>query len=151
MKTNERIEALAEFLEIEKDGMDDITETRHTENCFEYGRDEYLVLTDEEADEAVKESIKDSLWAFNADFICNVCDLPSELEDGIRAAQEKQCESANDWILRLVEKQCGIDRFVEQAVSADGRGHFLSSYDGEENEVAVEKDGQKEYLYIYRR
>ena len=27
-----------------------------------------------------------------------------------------------------------IDEFVEDAVSAFGRGHFLSSYDGEENE-----------------
>jgi hypothetical protein len=36
----------------------------------------------------------------------------------------------------------GLEGFVEEAVSADGRGHFLSSYDGEENE----QDG----FYIYR-
>ncbi len=51
-------------------------------------------------------------------------------------------ERSNDAVLSLVERTCGLDDFVEDAVSADGRGHFLSHYDGEENE-------QGEY-FIYR-
>ena len=27
-----------------------------------------------------------------------------------------------------------MDEFIEDAISSDGRGHFLSPYDGEENE-----------------
>jgi hypothetical protein len=50
--------------------------------------------------------------------------------------QSKKCEGANDSILALIEKtDGGLDGFVEEAVSVDGRGHFLSGYDGEECEV----------------
>lgn len=38
------------------------------------------------------------------------------------------------------------DSFVEDVVSSDGRGHTLSSYDGDENEIVY----QDEWYYIYR-
>ena len=38
------------------------------------------------------------------------------------------------------------DHFVQDAVSSDGRGHFLSGYDGAENEEKV--DGV--WYFIYR-
>jgi hypothetical protein len=57
--------------------------------------------------------------------------------------QSKKCEGANDAILALIEKtDGGLDGFVEEAISADGRGHFLSSYDGNENHESG--------FYIYR-
>jgi len=133
----EKLEALAKFLNCEQ------SEIANIDDCtFEHGKEEYLVLTDEEADEKSNEEIKNLLWTFKASFILEQCDLPYELEDGLQAAQEKQCESANDWIERLVEKTCGLDSFVQSAISADGRGHFLNSYDGSENE-------QDDY-FIYR-
>ena len=123
--------ALAEFLGIKRN---EISQSTYDENTFDADGGEYLVLTDEEADEKAAEYIKDSLWAFNADFILSECELPFELKEGIQAGQEKQCESANDWIESLIEKTCGIESFIESAISADGRGHFMSSYDGEESE-----------------
>ena len=134
--------ALAAHLEVPAE---EITQSKYNENEFDCG-DTYRVYTDSEADEAVKEQIKDSIWAFNADFILGECGLPLELEDCIRSFQEKECEGANDALLALVEKCAGLDKFVNSAVSADGRGHFLSSYDGEENEV----DFEGETYYIYR-
>jgi hypothetical protein len=126
----EKIEALSKFLNVTAE---DLTEDR--DNSFSCGREEYLVLTDEEADEAVEEYIKDSLWAFNASFILDCCGLPhSGGEESLKTMQEKSCEGANDFILALVEKTCGLQEFVEEAIAADGRGHFLSSYDGEEVE-----------------
>lgn len=117
----------------------DITEERH--DCYgltvlSYGRQEYAVGTEEEADEACSEQIKDSLWAFNASFILSECDLPHNLEEVFQAYQEKECESANDTILALVEKTCGLADFIASAISADGRGHFLASYDGNEMDLA---------------
>jgi len=106
----------------------------------------YMVLTDEEADEKAKEYIKTSLWAFNADFICRMCGLPYAAEEMIRSFQGTECEGANDTILALIENADGIDFFVEQAINADGRGHFLNTYDGEEHEI---KHGN-EWLYIYK-
>ena len=130
-----KIKALAKELDI------DIEEA---EEKIETG--DYTVLTDEEADEQCAEYIKDSLWAFNSDFILSECGLDLSGADSLRTMQEKSCKSANDFVLSLVEKTCGIESFIESAVSADGRGHFMSSYDGEEIEAQI--DGQ--YLYIYR-
>ena len=117
-----KVKALAKYLECKPS---DITD-RDFEN--------YLVLTDEEADEKATENIKDSLWAFNAAFILSECGLDMSGVESLKQMQEKSCESANDFILSLVEKTCGLNSFIKAAISADGRGHFLSSYDGNENE-----------------
>ena len=106
---------------------------------FEVGSREYLVLTDEEADKRAADYIKDSLWAFNSSFLASYCDMPEEM---FKAVQDK-CEGANDGILQCVERaDGGLDGFVEEAISADGRGHFLNTYDGNEDE-------EGDY-YIYR-
>lgn len=135
-KTAEQV--MAEFLEVEVDDL-------MAEDYDHYGMavyDGYAIGTDEEADEAAKQYIKDSLWAFNASFIISECGLDHSLEEAITSWQQDKCEDANDGIESLIENSCGIDEFVESAISADGRGHFLSSYDGNE----IEQDG----FYIYR-
>ena len=33
-----------------------------------------------------------------------------------------------------------MDEFIEDAISADGRGHFLSSYDSEEVEIDIDDE-----------
>jgi hypothetical protein len=134
--------ALAEYLDCEPSELSEESYGYYGLTVYSLGSKEYAIGTDEEADNAAREYIESSLWAFNASFILSECDLPSELEDGIQAMQEKQCESCNDAILALVEKTCGLDSFVQSAISADGRGHFLSSYDGNEDEAG-------EY-YVYR-
>ena len=102
---------------------------------------EYAIGTDEMADEACRDYIKDTIWAFKPEFIASECSLPSGSEDAIRALQEK-CEGANEAILAMVKGSCGLDSFVESAISADGRGHFLAMYDGDEHEI--------EDYYAYR-
>jgi hypothetical protein len=111
----------------------------------EFDNDDYLVLTDEEADEKAKEYITDSLWAFNPSFLANMTDFDEEIFQAI--ADNGKCESNNDVIYNTIQKTCGINDFVEAAVQADGRGHFMSSYDGNENEETV----QGETFYIYRQ
>lgn len=106
-------QALAEHLDIELDDAKELIENG-----------DYLVYT--------------SVWAFNASFLSSFCDLPEE----VFKALQPGCESSNDAILSLIERSGGLDSFVKEAVSADGRGHLISSYDGEEIEV-----GQ---YYIYK-
>lgn len=132
-----KIESLAKFLECE---VDDINQG-YDENTFEYGRMEYKVLTEDEAEEATKEYIIDSLWAFNTDFILNHSSIDSNTRVGkaFQKMQSELCEDANEIVKAVITD---IDDFVQDAIDADGRGHFLSSYDGEENE-------EDEY-YIYR-
>lgn len=104
-------------------------------------RDNYIVLTDEEADEKAKAYILDTVWAFNPDFLAGETGIDEEV---FKAIQDNgRCESNNDAILRLIDDEEG---FVASAICADGRGHFMSSYDGEENEENV----NGVYYYIYR-
>ena len=130
----ERIQALAEFLAIElEDGEsfeDYITEVSYTENGFEAEGNEYLVLTDVEADEAAREYIENSLWAFNADFLASNTGLPDE----VFTALQERCEDANETFLTIISKCGDLDRLVRDAIASDGRGHFLAGYDFEENE-----------------
>lgn len=94
---------------------------------------EYLVLTDDDADAECAERIKDSLWAFNYHFLAAHSKAISAMgEKAFRAIQE-QCESANDAVEAMVDD---LDALIEDAIACDGRGHFLSGYDGEETEVA---------------
>jgi len=106
---------------------------------------EYAVGTDEEAQEACKENIKQSLWAFNASFILShsKTGYNPELEKCLKEMQGKLCEGANSLVEALIED---MDSFIEDAISADGRGHFLSSYDGNENEIDIDD----ETYYAYR-
>lgn len=100
------------------------------------GGTSYAIGTDEECDSAAREYIEQGAWAFNASFILSECGLPLELEEVISAFQSKECEGANDAICALIEKTCGMGEFCKSAISADGRGHLLSSYDGEEIELS---------------
>ena len=104
--------------------------------------DDYLVLTDEEADEKVAEYIKESVWAFNPDFIVSHSSLPCEAVEMVQNFQYSKCEGANNTILALIDD---FDDFVSDAISADGRGSFLNFYDGEENEEMV--NGTTYFIY----
>lgn len=89
--------------------------------------------SDEVADEATKAYISETVWAFRSGFLLDY--LPKGMsERAISILQEEMCESANDILKAMVECAGKWDEFVQDAISADGRGHFLSSYDGEEQD-----------------
>jgi hypothetical protein len=106
----------------------------------EYPESRYDILTDEEATERAIESIKQTLWAFNADFLAGETGIDSSVFEAIQA--NGKCEDNNDAVESCIDD---IDEFVDAAIAADGRGHFMSSYDGEENEIEI--DGETYYLY----
>ena len=55
-------------------------------------------------------------------------------EKAIKAIQESY-EGANDDLMALLKLKNSLDDLIEDAILSDGRGHFISSYDGEEHEV----------------
>lgn len=151
---------MAKFLDI---AIDDIKDSGYS---LEAEGGEYLVLTDDEANSMTKEYIKDSLWAFNLDFLIQYIDIehvnnymvfsstyydedeekdieigdPEEvfymytgmnLMDYLKDKQ-KEFEDANDHFNVLVGNN--LDKLIRDAILSDGRGHFLSSYDGAEEE-----------------
>lgn len=121
----------------------------------DYGNDdgdfnEYSVLTDEEADELAYDHIMETLWAFNSSFLAGETGIDEEVF--IALANNGKCEGNNEAIVSLIEhtktntNRHPLQGFVDSAVSADGRGHFINRYDGTEHEVKV---GRKTF-YIYR-
>lgn len=140
-----RIAALAEYLSIHQE---EITFDGYI-FCTEDGK-EYSVLTDDEATQEATREIIESLWAFRAGFILDCTEIADDqnrfaygdIVESLQSMQEKCCESCNAFIYALIEGTCGIDEFVDEAIEADGRGHFISRYDGMEDE-------QGDY-FIYR-
>lgn len=116
-------------------------------DSFECGSWEYKVYTEEEADKAAREEILETLWAFNPEFILYHTDFYNHSTDreddefvaGLSKLQGSLCESANPIVKALI---VDLDHFVSQAIREDGRGHFLSHYDGEEVESGD--------FYLYR-
>lgn len=111
---------------------DEISTSPHNDQIFEYGREEYYVLTDEEADELAREYILDTVYAFNSDFLAGHLKKGVSVEVLKCLQKNDLCEENNVAILSLIED---IDHFVNDAILADGRGHFLASYDGDEIEL----------------
>ena len=68
----EDYESFADFCENECDEVED------------FDNDDYLVLTDEEADEKAADYIKDSLWAFNASFLSSETGYPIEVFESLQ-------------------------------------------------------------------
>jgi|5B_taG_2_1085324.scaffolds.fasta_scaffold76703_2 hypothetical protein len=107
----------------------------------------YLVLTDEEADKAVRDYIEESVWTFHSSFLQKHTKIPIETIEKI----QEMCEKANEPLKAIIKD---FDAFVEEAstplpekFTTTGRGHFLASYDHEENKITF--NGIT--YYIYRR
>lgn len=143
---NEKYEALKSFLVEQNEATyGELTENvnavyNDSWDTFEIIGNEYKVLTDEEANKTVEDYIKDNLWAFNADFILdhsNITIIEDECEyssaiEALEKIQETFCEDANAFIKLLI---MDFNEFVEDVIIVDGRGHFISLYDGKEHEV----------------
>lgn len=140
MSAAAKIQALALHLDCDPS---EIT-SGFNEGDFSHGTAEWRVLTDEEADAACAEYIRESAWAFNVSFIARYTKygLSTEAQDALAKAQEALCEKANELVLALVQDE---DLFISDAILEDGRGHFLSHYDHEEVDIAHEN--QKFFAY----
>jgi len=134
--------ALALMNYLNKKGLNEENIKEWYDSCIFMVQGEYMVLSEQERYEKTKEYIRETLWAFSPSFLSKETGLPEE----VFSALSEKYENGNDAILALVEKTCGLDAFVEAAVEADGYGHFLASYDGEEGKVTVEGED----FFIYR-
>jgi hypothetical protein len=136
-----KIQSLADYLQIDQSSI----RTLYWDDCvFDTGDAEYLVLTDDEADTRLRAEIRDSVWAFNPNFIADhssACSANRKaFAEIFKIAQEKLCEDANPLLLEIIDD---FDEFADDAEASDGREHFLAQYDDKEIELG---DG----LYAYR-
>jgi len=109
------------------------------------GNREYAVGTNDEADTAVEKYIHDSVWSFESNFIASHAIIDDI--DVIKVIQSKY-EDANPMLHKLIPD---FKKFVHDAVSADSRGHFLSSYNGEEYTLdEIDSDDTREIARILK-
>ena len=136
--------AAAAYFEEEPDEITEESWDNYGLRVFSYGRQEVAVGTDEQATEAAGKNIKDSLWAFNADFIASHTQIGYKewFINAIETLQRSKSEDANDDIEDMIED---LDEFIDDAISEDGRSHFLATYDGDETEIEIE--GETYYCY----
>ena len=102
-----KVKALAQHLGVSKK---DIEQSTYDENIFEFVGQEYLVVTDEEADD---------LWEQELDSYLEECIYPELTGDLSRYFDDEA------W---------------KRDVKFDGRGHSLARYDGHENEETVKDE-----------
>lgn len=102
---------------------------------------EWKILTEEEADKVACEEIRNSLWAFNADFIIAHCENITDYNDQekvietIETLQLNLCESCNDIVFLLIGGEAGFKDFATAAIDVDGRESFIAWYDDVEHEA----------------
>jgi hypothetical protein len=109
--------------------IDDVSEG-YGEGVYEVGSEEWLCVTDDEADELVEDAVRESLWAFKPSFLLDY--LPDGMTEEALGAIQGLYEDANDPLLAMIGGD--VSELAADAVGLDGRGHFLSGYDGEERE-----------------
>jgi hypothetical protein len=120
---------------------EDITQTPDVEECardhlglwqVKFDGCTYAIGTEEEAEEAAAEYIRESLWAFRPEFLCDYA--PSCMRpEWIQHIIGDRCESANDDVLDMVGDN--LDELISNAIAADGIGSFLMTYDDEHHEA----------------
>ena len=141
---DDKIIALALHLEYSQEEAERIKD--NSNNYYEDGEKEFIILTDEEADEVLKDYIEQFLWSFTPNFLKGFMPdgTQDEAETILKPLQEK-CENGNEAIKALCNWNEQADEIVEEAEKWDGRGHFLGGYDGLEKRQEV--DGVAYYIY----
>lgn len=117
----DRVEALAEFLGLDEEEKAEIEEG-YTDGALEYGREEYLVLTDDEADDMFREQEEQlfdelGIESFSKDFqnwILNNAVEEDWFEDAMNESNRYYCEDIADEKSRNFE-----NRLVEECYDRD--------------------------------
>ena len=134
-----KLQALASYLEECRQDLEE-PEIYVTNNIFELDNgEEYLVLTDDEADEYATSEIKETLWTFNAAFLASY----TGLHEAVFVALAGGYKDSNEAIMALINNAGDIEEFVQECIDADGRGYFIDNWYGEE--IELEND-----YYAYR-
>lgn len=128
---------LADVLNLEVEEAVEILTDTDSGDTFNIGRAEYVLYSDADADAACRDSILDSLAYFRPEF------LDAHADIGADAIQAMQTQEDHAVIKRLLESLGVLEDVINDAISSDGRGHFLAGYDFEEIDLSSQ-------WFIYR-
>jgi hypothetical protein len=161
-----KMNALKELLKQEGCDHDRIDNEGDPLSYFSSGNREYRVMTEQERAREFDIAVTQSLGHFNPEFIvkqtnvlnCQPMSIQERLIDALtQAAQSIGEDMGPIYHALLASNEQDVSRtphdtpwqefLSEVAAESNGRGHYLSPYDGVEHEVTA--DGVN-YFYIYR-
>lgn len=133
-----KVMALAEYFDIDPERIS--KEYKNSDslyrNCMYVidGENRFYLADEKEADDLAKEIILEDIWSFKPDFIREHSRVLREGGDrainALKNMQESMCESCSPLVRAMIDD---LDLFVEDVIKTDGRGHFISMYDGKEH------------------
>ena len=137
-KQDPKVVALAKYFDIDPDRISKEYEDGDSllHNCMYVidGENRFYLADEKESDKLAKEIILDDIWAFKPDFIREhsriIKDGGDRAMEVLKNMQESMCESCSPLVRAMIDD---LDLFVKDAIKADGRGHFISMYDGKEH------------------
>lgn len=136
-----KLETFCQYIDTDYSENSDDCPVSIDNNTYEYLNEEYLVLTDEEANVLTHKYITENLWSFHAYFLLYFMNCTKKMDprdedtfcEALEEIQFRLAESANPMLYALVESN--LPALIKDAIRSDGRGHFLALYDFEEREV----------------
>lgn len=117
----------------------DLNPGETTRNWLGYS-DDWLVLTEEEADVLARDNLRESIQYAHSEFLAATTGLPEV------AFAALVTNNDYDAIAQLIEASGRMDEVLSAVLDVEGRGPTIAAYDSEEHEVQV----GLHYLYLYR-
>ena len=102
-------------------------------------------MSEEEANSAAYRYVEDTLWAFSFSFLKEWFVIDGDTAGEVHTAIAEKCEDGNEAMKQMVNWSENSNDIVSAAIESDGKGHFLSGYDG--NEVEFSSEGIDVLLY----
>ena len=117
---SDNVRALANYLQVKYSEAENLID----EGVYEV-LDEYAIM------EKARDGIIQTLWAFRYEFLSDNCPIIAKInKDAWENMVNSLGESINDAIYDMIEATSDFWVFVDEAIAADGLGHFTNSYDG---------------------
>jgi len=138
----QRIKALAAFLKVNPAEIRVSEGVLYTFRAFYHGpKKAYLVLTEEESETAARIAIEERLWVIGLESIFSYYDIDSYPSDVLEKLKPADLREANKYIIKLIEKTCGVHTLADSILSFGNRPNILADYDQTEHH----KDGYNIY------
>lgn len=87
-----------------------------------------VAKSEEEANKAARQAVEDSICYFRPDFLAAHSNVPEE----VFVFLTNKCFDNNEAYKSMIYD---MDDFIDDAIDADGRGHFLNSCDSKEYKI----------------
>lgn len=101
------------------------------DTIFYTTKGDFMVLTQLEAYLELGNMLKINTWTFKDDII-KYC-LNGESDDVIKSFRDMVMgEECNAFLLSFINKTCGLDNLIQNIITDNNRGLYLSNYDGKE-------------------